>query len=351
MTAGQVAAIVTSKVAAGGITNLTTLALNDTAINDTVTANVLGKATAATVVATGASAAEVGSIVTNLANITSTGITGALPVTSAVTASNIKALFGQYNAATALVVATSMNSAALDVVAANATKIAAASITGVMALTSGQSDTELTALFGKYSGTTATAVATTMDAAAVDVLAVPANIAKLSAITGTLALTNTQDSTELTALCGKYSGTTATAVATTMDATSIGLLVTNVGKIAVGGITGTLTLTKAQFATTDVAAALNSTATVSVDTWTDADSVNAAKIDNVVTGITALTGDAQATKVDVDDEGEWYFEENVDDDANADELTYFDGTNPVTITLTGTTAVTLGADGIFALTH
>ena len=136
-----------------------------------------------------------------------------------------------------------------------------------------------------------------------------------------------------------------------MDATSIGLLVTNVGKIAVGGITGTLTLTKAQFATTDVAAALNSTATVSVDTWTDADSVNAAKIDNVVTGITALTGDAQATKVDVDDEGEWYFEENVDDDANADELTYFDGTNPVTITLTGTTAVTLGADGIFALTH
>jgi L-lactate utilization protein LutC len=93
-------------------------------------------------------------------------------------------------------------------------------------------------------------------------------------------------------LFGKYSGTTATAVATTMDATSIGLLVTNVGKIAVGGITGTLTLTKAQFATTDVAAALNSTATVSVDTWTDADSVNAAKIDNVVTGATCKTAES-----------------------------------------------------------
>lgn len=61
-----------AKVAAGGITNLTVTAATQ---SDAETANLLGKATAATVVATSATATEVGHLVTNIANIAVGGIT------------------------------------------------------------------------------------------------------------------------------------------------------------------------------------------------------------------------------------------------------------------------------------
>lgn len=133
MVTAQLSAVaaVTGKIATGGITNLTALALNGAAITDGVTANLLSKATNATVVATGASVNEVTSLAQYVSDLNATdGITGALPITAGISAADITALFGVYDAGTtAIVNALGMNSAQIANVVTNAAKIGAAALT------------------------------------------------------------------------------------------------------------------------------------------------------------------------------------------------------------------------------
>jgi Ca2+-binding RTX toxin-like protein len=72
----------TAKLPANGITGLA-LDLGAAQMTDAISAALLGKASAASVVATNATSAEVGSLVTLVAHITAGGITGTLPVTLA----------------------------------------------------------------------------------------------------------------------------------------------------------------------------------------------------------------------------------------------------------------------------
>lgn len=84
MTAQQLEALGThaARLKADGITHLS-LALGDALMTDAISAALLGKADAASVVATGATAAEVASLATLVAHIANVGITGTLPVTPA----------------------------------------------------------------------------------------------------------------------------------------------------------------------------------------------------------------------------------------------------------------------------
>jgi serralysin len=96
------------------------------------------------VVATGATATEVGHLVTHLANIATGGITGDLALTSAVTDTNITALFGKYAGVTATAVVTGMG--ADQITALVGAKMSATGITGDV---TNLNAAALTALAGK----------------------------------------------------------------------------------------------------------------------------------------------------------------------------------------------------------
>jgi hypothetical protein len=231
--------------------------------------------------------ADLDLLATNTAKIAAGGITGVMALTSGQSTAELTTLFGKYTGTTSTAVATGMASADLDLLATNTAKIAAGGITGVMALTSGQSTAELTTLFGKYTGTTSTAVATSMASADLDLLAT--NTAKIAAggITGVMALTSGQSNAELTTLFGKYTGSTNTVVATSRDSTDLDLLAANAGKIAAGGITGVMALTSDQ-SDTELTALFGKSEAVANDTVV-ATSMNSAALD-VVAANTAKIG-------------------------------------------------------------
>ena len=251
-----------AKIGSGAITGV--MGLTSTQDNTELT-TLFGKYTGAssTANATGMNGSAIGVLATNIGKLST--ITGTLALVGQ-DATAMTALFGKYGAQLATVSATGLDSAALNVLAANTSKIDTASISGVMALTSGQDSTALTALFGKDDAVANdTVLATSMNSAALNVVA--ANTGKIASasITGVMALTSGQDSTALTNLFAKDDAVANdTVVATGMDATSVGLLTTNVANIATGGITGTFSVSAAQAATVGLGTKVNATAVVTI---------------------------------------------------------------------------------------
>ena len=203
-TAAELTAISTAITAsATKVDEISNLVITAATQTDTETANLLGKAVAtatgkATVVATGATAAEVASMVTAISatKIADYGITGTLPITSAVNGTNAA---------------------------------------------------DITSLLAKYVGVTATVNANSMTSTnttgQLDVVALPANIAKIGTITGVMALTANQDATELAALFSKDDAVAdATVTAIGGGAGVATVLAANAGKIATNGITGAIML-------------------------------------------------------------------------------------------------------------
>ena len=113
---------------------------------------------------------------------------------------------------------------------------------------------------------------------------------------GPVISTTTGDSAAITTAFGAYtSGTSATVVATGLDAASVAVVVTNVVKIASSGITGSISLSASQFTTLTTALSASATLTVTdtsiaatVLTTMDTKSNNAVGAANVTT----ITGTA-----------------------------------------------------------
>ncbi|MBW7901090.1 MAG: hypothetical protein H3C26_06420 [Rhodocyclaceae bacterium] len=349
----------------------------------------LALGTAAKVVATGMTAAQLEKVVTAIADVAE--ITGALALTNGLDAAGITALFGKYAGTTATVVATGMTDQ-FAVIADNIAKVADNGITGTLALSNGNTDAaDLALLLGAK---TAAAATVNIDAASMDageLTAISTGIAKVDGIAN-LSLTDAQSAAEIGNLLSKASN--AEVNADSMSAAKVDALVAGAAGIAADGITGTITaaalLSVADF--TALAAKVADAATVTVaDTGSalaalgdaaldsaidtldatddaialtadqlasitnaklvpgdvitlsglaDSESASATNIDFYDTGVVALTGAAQSADTDVTEAGEWHFDIGV--------LTYWDS-SAVAITLTGVTAVTLGSDGVFEL--
>jgi len=239
MTTGQLvaAAAAAGKVAVGGITSL---ALALASVDDTATAALLSKAAGATVVATGGSDLETASLVTNLGNVAANGITGTLAITSAVTDTNITALLAKYPGTGVTANVTNMVAAQLNALSAANTKISTTGITGVLALSASE-DAVAANLLAKAAGTL-NVVAT--DGTAAEVASLVINLGNVAAdgITGTLAITSAVADTNITALLAKYSGNAATVNVTGMVKAQLDALLVSTDKISTTGITGTLAL-------------------------------------------------------------------------------------------------------------
>ena len=325
MTSAQLDAVASkaTKLAALGITgvmDLTAVAIANTTNGQDATelTALFGKDDAvadAVVTVTAADSAALNVLATNALKIAS--ISGAMAFTSSQSDVQLTALLGKeavpstsggvaINTADDTAVATGMTSAALNVLAANTAKIAANGISGVMALTSGQSDVQLGALFGKESAVTAddTVVATGMTSLALDVLAL--NTAKIAAtgITGVMALTSGQDSTELTALFSKdNTAADDTVVATGMNAAALNVLAANTTKIAT--LSGVLTLNNDN-ATTLTTLFTKEGATATADDIVNAADMATATLDILaantakiasITGVMALTSGQDSTEL------------------------------------------------------
>jgi TorA maturation chaperone TorD len=282
----------TAKISTTGITGV--LALN--ASEDAVAANLLAKASAGTlgVVATGGTTAEVASVVTNLGNIAANGITGTLTITSDVTGTNMTALLAKYSGTTATVDVTSMNKAQLDALLVSTAKISTTGITGTLALNASE-DAVAANLMAKAAAGLLNVVAT--GATANEVASIETNIAKITTtgISGDLAITNAV--TDVAGLFAKYSGTTATVTADSMSAAKLvsvadaAIKVQSVTGMALalgdGVITDTVTST---LLTKSSAASASVTATGASDTEMASVVTNISKIaDGGLGGVVVLT--------------------------------------------------------------
>lgn len=221
----------------------------DSDVSGTVTAGDIGKAK---VIATGATATEVGHFVTKLLQIDPNGITGTLAITDAVSAANIPTLFAKYADGVATVNATNMeasSAAQLIAVAAVTGKIATGGISNMTLVANDLTDTQTSNLLSKATGATVTATS----ASTAEVASFAQYIGNITAIdaTGTLPITAGASATDITALFGKYAGTTAIVNALGMNSNQIANVVTNAGKIGAGTLTNA-SLDEVQFAT-DVA--------------------------------------------------------------------------------------------------
>jgi ribosomal silencing factor RsfS len=283
MTTAQLAAVAAAsgKIAAGGISALA-LALN--LVDDAATAGLLSKATGATVVATGGSDVEVSSLASNLGNIVAGGITGTLAMTVAISNTNITALFGKYTGTAAIVDATSMTAPQLAAVAAATGKIATDGITGMVVLDPTLTDVQLTALLGTRTSSAADVqvISTGMDAPRLTALA--AGVAKIDSINGVLAITSAIGSTGITDLFAKYTAGTATATATNMDAAQLIALAAVVGQISVDRIVGTLSLSNS-LSDMQLTALLGAQTSLGADVNVLATGMDAAKVATLVAGL------------------------------------------------------------------
>lgn len=256
-TTGELTVLATNNTKVDTIKNLVVTAANQT---DAETNTLLGlsEAAKAKVIATGATATEVGHFVTNIAQIDPNGITGVLPVTSAVAAADITTLFGKYADGVATVDATTMSVTQLAAVAAEVGKISSAGITNMTAVALNDvaiTDGVTASLLSK--ATNATVVATGASVNEVASLAqYVSNLNATDGITGALPITAGISAADITALFGVYdAGTTAIVNALGMNSSQIANVVTNAGKIGAGSLTNA-TLDEVQFAATGVITAL-----------------------------------------------------------------------------------------------
>ncbi|MDD2864320.1 MAG: hypothetical protein PHC99_06295, partial [Methylococcales bacterium] len=234
-----------AKIQASGITGLSAsnFFLGDTGITGTVTANLLGKAAAASVIvdATSADATEIAALSDHYNTISdSTGITGTTS-TLVFTDTEFGRLYGKLaSGKTVTIDAEGASNAELTTIATQSAKVTALGLTNLTVSTS-QTPAQITALLTLAPNTAAKVNVTGMDdldLAAVSALA--STKVATAGITGAMAVTaNSGSNTEIAALFAKYSGTTATADITGMSDTQITALVND--SISSGGITGSVT--------------------------------------------------------------------------------------------------------------
>lgn len=255
-TTGELTVLSTNNTKVDTIKNLVVTAANQT---NAETDMLLSKSEAAKakVVSTGATATEVASLVTQIAQIDPNGITGVLPVTSAVAAADITTLFGKYADGVATVDATGMDastSAQLITLAAQTGKIATGGISNMTLVAADLTDTETANLLSKATGASITVDATDSVNEVASFAQYIGNIAA-AGIGGTLPITAGVAADDITALFAKYADTTATVNALGMNTAQIANIVAEAGKIDAGALTNA-TLDEVQFAATGVIAAL-----------------------------------------------------------------------------------------------
>jgi Ca2+-binding RTX toxin-like protein len=260
-------------------------------------------------VADGMTASQVDALVGNNVD----AITGALVITGAATNSSsvqvgaeVSGLLTKYTGTTASAVVTGMDATDLASIVTGGAKIA--SVSGVAAFTSA-SAASMTGIFAKEAAVADdTVVATSMTAANLDTVA--ANIAKVSAtgISGTAAFDSTVNSAaEMSAVLGNFAAPGAASAtvnaggsnATAIDADQVAVLTSNVAKLAATSITGTATLTAAQFGTlaTSLVSDAGSVVTVTgtsaelaaIVTGTSKELADSLNVDGASAGVLSLT--------------------------------------------------------------
>lgn len=259
-TTGELTVLATNNTKVDTIKNLVVTAANQTDA-ETSTLLVLSEAAKAKVVATGATATEVGHFVTNLGQIDPNGITGVLPVTSAVAAADITTLFGKYADGVATVNATGMDgstSAQLITLAAQTGKIATGGISNMTLVAADLTDIQTANLLSKATGATITVDATDSVNEVASFAQYIGNIAA-GGIGGTLPITAGIAADDITALFVKYADATATVNALGMNAAQIANVVTKIAQIDAGALTNA-TLDEVQFGTAGVVTALGAAA-------------------------------------------------------------------------------------------
>jgi len=154
--------------------------------------------------------------------------------------------------------------------------------------TTSLTDAETTNLLSKAAATTPSTIIDATSASATELTAVSNNINKVTSITNLTVTAATQSDAETENLLTKAAATSANVVATGATTAEVASIVSHAGNIAAGGITGTISLSFAQW-TTGVIAGMSdagATATIADDTLTAA---------NVVT----LAGDAKVDAIRV----------------------------------------------------
>ncbi|WP_187395061.1 DUF4214 domain-containing protein [Pigmentiphaga aceris] len=219
------------------IDSITNLALVLVDVPDVVSNNLLGKAMAGavTAVVTGASNTELSTLAASITKIATAGITGTLSLSNTQTADELTALLGAQTDATATVTVdvSGMSAAKLEAVGSGAAKVD--TLSGLSSLTaSALSATAIAGLLSKVAADSMAVDAT--DATAAKLSALASAIGKITAggITGTLALSNAQSSSELTALLGAQTGDAAATVtvdATNMDTTQLDAVANGIAKV------------------------------------------------------------------------------------------------------------------------
>ena len=283
MSAAQLLALAGAidKIATGAVTQLS-LVLGDASIDDAATQALLSKASGARVDMTGASAAEVATVVTWLANIEADGITGAPAMDRSLAAADIATLLAAYAGSTATINAAGMDTAQLLAVAGNAVKLAAGGVAGLALVLSDvdMTDTAAGALLGK--ATDATVDATGASAASIAVLAASLAGVADGGINGALPLDGGLSAADIGALMAKYAGSTATVDALGMGAEQLAAIAASIARIDADGISG-MTLPLGDSAMTDTAstALLSKASKASVD-------ASGASVDEVAALVTAL---------------------------------------------------------------
>lgn len=259
-TTGELTVLSTNNTKVDTIKNLVITAANQT---NAETDMLLSKSEAAKakVVATGATATEVASLVTRITQIDPNGITGVLPVTSAVAAADITTLFGKYADGVATVNATGMDtatSAQLITLAAQTGKIATGGISNMTLVAADLTDIQTANLLSKATGATITVDATDSVNEVASFAQYIGNIAA-GGIGGTLPITAGIAADDITALFVKYADATATVNALGMNAAQIANVVTKIAQIDAGALTNA-TLDEVQFGTAGVVTALGAAA-------------------------------------------------------------------------------------------
>jgi len=220
----------TSKFAVGSITT-PTLTLANVLLDDVATESLLAKATGAQLVATGATAVELLSIVNHVGNVATGGITGTFALLGSLDATQLTSLLGKLSAAARVTAdVSSMQASQLVVLAAKPSSLDAGALTGSLQLSAPLTATAVGVLLDRYAGTDARLVASATVGS--DVLnAVAAMSSKVSSISGDLTILSDVNPADGLSLLGKYVGSTASINASVFDSTQLQSLYGSLSKL------------------------------------------------------------------------------------------------------------------------
>lgn len=264
-----------------------TLLVGNASLTDTATEALLAKSTNATIVASGASGAELLSIANHIGNIAAGGIQGTFALVGSLNGTQLTTLFGKLDAAARVTADVSlMQPSVLAVLAANPGLMDAGALTGALNLSSPLTTTAIGVLLNRYVGTTATLLTTGFGS---DVLnQVATSIGKFAAdgMSGAPVILADVSASNALALLGKYVGASATVNASLFSAAEIQSLNAYVSKVTTITSPG-LTLASAWLTST----ALSSFLAVSANATVNATGSNASQLLSLFGNLSHLAND------------------------------------------------------------